>query len=347
MGAAMLPMPRYTQPYYLGLAMRQLRVLRERRIYRMAALANLVNRIVRSLLKKANEERTGRLWASLSDVLPLLSEAAPCVFLEAVDEGLSGDHPVLLNLFTDADQRESLFTSSPHTGLLWALENLAWNSDQLGHTALLLAKLASLDPGGSLHNRPLNSLREIFLPWHPQTNTPIDRRLSVLDALRIREPEVAWRLFVLLLPKQHDSAHSTHAPRWRDWQPDVAPQVPYDELHQMAREILDRLLTCVGTNGQRWQDLVNNLAPLSGKLREKIIEHLLNVNVAAFDEDSCIAVQGSLRKMVSRHRKYPNTYWAMPEEQVDRLAEACQRFEPTDPVQKYKWLFSYQPPLWE
>ena len=155
-----------------------------------------VNAIIGELLRLANGDY--RLWASVADLLPLLAEAAPEPFLSAVDEGLKGDSPVLLRLFND---REGLlFGHSPHTGLLWALETLAWNPEFLGHVTLLLARLTRLDPGGKLGNRPKRSLHDIFLLWHPQTTANLEQRLKVLDHIREREPDVYWQLRAVFCP---------------------------------------------------------------------------------------------------------------------------------------------------
>jgi hypothetical protein len=77
--------------------------------------AEWAKRIVGRLLRSA----TGVTWASLSELLPLLAEAAPSCLLDAVDEGLSGDEPVLKHVFADSKADNNM--SSPHTGLLWAL----------------------------------------------------------------------------------------------------------------------------------------------------------------------------------------------------------------------------------
>jgi hypothetical protein len=74
--------------------------------------------------------------------------------------------------------------------MLWALETLAWDPDFLHRAALILARLADIDPGGRLSNRPINSLRAIFLSWTPNTNAPLKQRLAVLDAIVRLTPEV-------------------------------------------------------------------------------------------------------------------------------------------------------------
>jgi len=298
-------------------------------------------RVVRDVLVRANADGTGRLWASLADVLPLLAEAAPDVFIDAVDTGLAGDDLVLLRLFSDADRRDLFLAGSPHTGLLWALENLAWNPDHLGRVALILARLsrlASLPP--QIGNRPDGSLRGIFLPWLPQTAAPLDRRLAVLDALRSREPAVAWDLLVRLLPRFHDVAHPTHAPRWRDWQVDREPGVTDIEWHRAIRELAARALADVGAGGHRWHGLIDAIANLPPDVRDEVTDHLLTVDPAVFHGDARAEVQGALRSVIAHHRRFPDAQWAMPAGEVDRLAEAYRRFEPDDEIKRRTWLFA-------
>ena len=298
------------------------------------------NRIVRRLLNSANNE--WRVWASMSYYLPLLAEAAPEAFLESTEKGLAGDDPVLVNLF--AEGKNSLFSSSPHTGLLWALERLAWHPHYLGHATLLLAKLARLDPGGRLGNRPDKSLRDIFVCWHPQTSADFEKRLKVLDAIRGREARVAWQLLCSLLPELHAVATPTAKPAWREWTTDP-PQVTYAELFAAEREIVSRLLHEVGTDGQNWADLINRIGTLQKPQHDAVVEALLRLTVESFNAKDSQLVRNTLRDVISRHREFPDADWALPSEQVDQLHRAYDRLEPQDLISRHLWIFSSNPQL--
>ena len=154
-------------------------------------------------------------------MLPLLAEAAPEVFLRAVQDGVTRrSEPVLALMFLDREDLPVLSVSSPHTGLLWALENVAWSDEHAPLAIRLLAQLAEIDPGGRLSNRPLRSLTDIFRTWLPQTSLSSKRRLAVLDALRRDHPEIAWKLMLTLIPEPHMVGGYTHAPRFRQWKPE-------------------------------------------------------------------------------------------------------------------------------
>ena len=165
-----------------------------------------------------------------------------------------------------------------HTGLLWGLETIAWIPDYLPQIALILARLASLDTGGRLLNRPINSLHEIFLWWHPCTNAPIDRRLAALDLILSREPVVGWELLAKLLPNATPSiSHPTVKPRWRDF--GDLPEESRTGRGQLIylSEIVDRSLEHVGSDPLRWQAVLESIRVISTEQQEKALANLNDI----------------------------------------------------------------------
>jgi hypothetical protein len=241
-----------------------------------ATAADYARHIVRGLLARANSD--WRMWASLSHSLALVAEAAPDEFLEALELGLVGADPVLLKLFAKEDVGP-MGPSSPHPGLLWALETLAWSPQYLGHAVLCLAKLARLDPGGKLGNRPQHSLHSIFLPWLPQTSADLDQRLVVIDVLRAQEPKVAWLLLCGLLPQRNGFAESTPTPHWREWASDTRSGRTQAEYLHAVREITDRMLKDADADGHRWTDLVEALDRLPPEQHESVVTQLESLDL--------------------------------------------------------------------
>lgn len=293
-------------------------------------------RTISELLKRANAD--WRMWATLSPVLPLLAEAAPDGFLAATEHGVAGNDPVLRKLFSDGDP---IFSSSPHTGLLWALETLAWCPDYLARCALLLAKLVELDPGGKLGNRPDASLLEIFLPWLPQTTATLEQRLAVLDRLRERHPAVAWNLMVKLLPDR-GTASSHPAPRWRDWAPESPARVTNAEWFKAGREVAVRMIEDAAQDAKRWRDIIKALPRLPPDLSDKVIH---SVSELRLPNPARALIADALRALISQHRSYPDAGWALDKERVDRLEELFGRIEPTDVVIRVASLFCNHPAL--
>ncbi len=301
-------------------------------------------RVVRRLLTRANKNWLG--WASLSGYLPLLAEAAPDEFLSAAESGLdtSEQNPTLLRLLEE-EEDSPLFASSPHTGLLWALETLAWSPQHLSRATLLLGGLARRDPGGRLANRPSASLRGIFLPWHPCTVATADQRLAALDLLRAREPEVSWKLLVSMLPEYRSVGESNAKPVWRDWAADGERGISRAEYIQASSEVVDRMLADAGDVGSRWADLASKVDALPPDLHELVVGKLNGLDLDSLSEVCRAEIWHALRRQVSRHRSFPDADWTLPPDCVDKLAEVLDRFEPDDPFERHGWLFDHRPDL--
>ncbi len=282
-----------------------------------------------------------KVWASLP--LELLAEAAPDEFLNAVDSGVTGDQPFLLGLFRDKDA--DLFSSAPHTGLLFALEALAWSRDYLARTATALARLASIDPGGSWANRPLASLRSVFLLWSPQTTGTLAERFAAIDLIRQREPDIAWKVMRSILPQHMDSSHPTARPRWREWGFTKDVRITAIEQAQGIHELVGRMLHDVGIDGTRWSDLIESLSQLPRDQYDAVVTKLECLELQQLSTTDAAVLWNALRTLVSRHRSHADADWAFPKSEVDRLAGALARLEPQDPLLRCVWLFSDNPAL--
>ena len=85
------------------------------------------------------------LWGSLNDLLPTMAEAAPEEFLNAVEHALSLSPCPFDELFS---QEGTGITGRNYlTGLLWALEGLAWDENYLVRVCVLLVSLPAMIPG--------------------------------------------------------------------------------------------------------------------------------------------------------------------------------------------------------
>lgn len=308
--------------------------------------------VVRELLGRANQD--WQLWASLSPVLPLLAEAAPDEFLMGVESGLSGSDPVMRRMFTDGMRSGFFGPSSPHTGLLWALETLAWSPDHLARVTCVLAALDKVDPGSSLRgdgeqtgrlaNRPLASLRSLFRSWMPQTSATLQRRMEALDLLRIQDPGAAWAVALSMLPEPHANATRNAVPEFREWALPFRP-VTYQEMFESWRAAHDRLIDWIGSKGDWWHDLLKASCHLPRDLSDEILQVLDALDLRDIRPEDRDRIWEALRELVAQHRRFRNADWALPDEVVNRLDDFRRRFEPSDLIERHRWLFTYDPTL--
>ena len=281
----------------------------------------------------------GRLLASLRDQLPVLMEAAPEPFLDALEQLLEGQPEVLRDLLTEGPH--PVMGSEPkHTDLLWGLEALAWDPDLLPRVALILARLAELDPGGRWVNRPINSLRAILLSWQPCTHAPLAARLQALDLVLDRHPEPGWQLLLKLLPSLLDSTSGSSRPRWRDVGEDRAERPTRYSVHLAERAIVDRALARVGQAVERWRALLQHLPAFYPIERDQALALLEQVARSTVEPDAQKALWELVAGFVRRNRVAPDADWALEGEELGRWAELAKRLSPSDPVKRHLWLFT-------
>lgn len=293
-----------------------------------------VDRIIEEL---PGLRRDHRLLASFRDELPLLMEAAPRPLLSALEHLLEGDGAKIRPMFREVGGL--LAPSGAHTGLLWALETVAWDPDLLPRVAMILAKLAAVDPGGRLHNRPLNSLREIFLPWHPGTNASVAQRMAVLDQIVARDPSIGWSLLVALFPEHQDVAHPTETPRYREAGASERELLTWGRVFEGYRGVVERALQLVDDDIERWQTAIEEMHRFEPALRQRTCE-LLEGFVARGAGGSGVRLWALLQKTVNRHRAFHDTDWALKEPDLVRLDAIMRAAQPADIVERVEWLFN-------
>ena len=289
--------------------------------------------IVRGLLNGAAAER----WFSLSRLLPLLAEGAPDEFLMAVEDDLASSDPAIAALFSD--ESPAFYASSPHVGLMWALQNLAWDSSQITQVSLALARLTELDLGGRNHPRPSGVLHGIYRFWHPETSATIDERLEVLDLVTSRYPDLAWSLLKLLVPQGNDSASSGSKPRWREYDEPQNDAITYSDIFRQVNWAADKLIKLAAEDPSKWEDLAENFVQLPDALRDAFIAWFGKADTAPLDSNKKVQMWKIVRNLVQKHRFYHDAFWALPPEKVDELAAIEVKLVPNDPLLKHEWLF--------
>jgi hypothetical protein len=305
--------------------------------------AEVAYSVVGRLLRDANADAAGEKWASLEDQLALLAEAAPTTFLDGVARGLEGPTPILGQLFVE---EPSMITPRTHLpGLLWALERLAWAPDYLSDVAVILVRLAALDPGIKSGNNPTRSLTEVLLPWHPQTRADSDQQLAAIDAARRAEPAATWQVMRNLLPTRSGIAMPTARPEWRTWAPSGDITVTWGSYWAIVRAILSRLLADAGADASHWDSLIEAFDDLPEELGEEILVGLDDLDLDQLTAQGSRGLSNRISQVVAHHETYATADWAIAPDRIARLEAAGARLMPTDPVLEHAWLFEWHPSM--
>jgi hypothetical protein len=280
-----------------------------------------------------------KLWASLNDLLPLLAEAAPGEFLSAVEEALQSDPCPFDELF--AQESSGVAGRTYMSGLLWALETLAWDSDFPSRVVICLGALAARDPGGQWANRPANSLNTIFLPWLPQTCTPLNKRVAVVRTLLMEFTDIGWELLVSLLPRHHSVSSKTRRPAWRvtipdNWHEGVTRQEYWEQVFAYAELAIGEAKKDVS----KLAELIEHLENLPQPAHEQLLNHLRSDVVLDLPEADRLHIWNQLVNLTTKHQQFADAEWALKPEQVDKIAALANQLTPDEPFFRHQRLFS-------
>ncbi len=193
--------------------------------------------------------------------------------LMLVNSDLDRAVPLLVSMFQDVEDDPWFSTRPPHTGLLWALEGLAWSSEWMLEATLALARLDAVDPGGRLANRPLESLSSILPHWIRHTSAPLQRRVRALTLVCKRLPDTGWKLLRQIWPSDHATSSPPHSPRFRDWKPE-SPGVPITEAIEYIGAVVTLALDLADEAPECWAELAEHLAPLPPGDRQRVLAFL-------------------------------------------------------------------------
>ena len=302
----------------------------------------LPERILRDVLT-GNEG--WELWATLDRQLATLAEAAPEAMLSAIEQRLSTAPDTLGDLF--AQEGDLLFGGSSHTGLLWALERLAWSPDYFARVSIVLARLALIDPGGRISNRPAESLSAMFLPrFRPRfrvSETSDADRLETLGMLLSKHPGPGWKTLVNAYPSSHGFVVDREPPSWRPWGQDGVPKPTRAEIHVFVGGMERLLLEHVGNDADRWMDIIGIISQLSPDARRQATDLLAQRTDAIRQHPSSATLWAKLREGLNRHRSFPDVEWAMAATDLEPLAVIYEALTPADPAAAYAWLFDGWP----
>ena len=283
--------------------------------------------------------RNWSLWATLDSELPLLAEAAPSQFLDAIESLIAGHSSLIVEIFKQ--EGGPIFGQNYMSGLLWALETLAWSPEYITRVIVVLGGLAALDPGGKWANRPANSIRAILLPWLPQTCASIEGRYAAVKILLREHPTEGWKSLLELLPEGHSSSSHTRRPAWREFIPNTWQEQVTNKSYLNQVEIYANLAVDVASKDlSKVNDLIDRLGDLSPTARVKFFGLLESKDFISASESIKSAAWNKISDFVAKHRQFSDAEWAVPDDLLLQLSSILNLIAPTSIEKRSGRLFA-------
>lgn len=297
---------------------------------RIVSTQVFADHVIKDILVAANKWES---WASIKDVMPLLAEASPDAFLEAIEKTLVKNPTLFQELMSDDG---NTFGECKHSGLLWALESVAWSPEYFSRAVKALLTLSKIDKGGTWNNRPINSLKDIFVPGLPQTYAMPEQRLATMDELITKNSKTVWQFAQTYY--SGGTISEAHRFKWRDAGGDRRGLEP--ESNDIYRTYVTGLFPKLSDLACRKENLVQSVdefTHLPKDVQEKLLSTLESKNINSFSKDEKLKIVAHIRETLNWVNSYGNDEHR---KQVPALSRVYKKFTPKDILERHSWLLS-------
>ena len=289
------------------------------------------------LIERLLSNKEPRAWQAQQSDLPLYAEAAPEMYLSIVEEELGKDTPSFKVLFEPVDS--GLFGRCERTGMLWALELLAWNPIFLSRVVTILGKLSTYDIDDNWSNKPINSLKDILLVWKPHTAATVEQRCAVLELLCSKYPNIGWEMCIIPLKSGSVFTSGTYRPNWRAYASGVSKEITYGEAREYTLKCLNLVLSWSDHSLEMLKDLVRCLPSMEDDDKKAVLKQIEKWVLSSPGDEN-------LTKLREHVRTTTMTSRALISGKKDTITdyvngkELYELLEPKDLLFKHLWLFA-------
>ena len=297
--------------------------------------AEEARKLVRTLLTPL---KVNTLEAQYSD-LPMYAEASPEEFLDILEADLETSDPESLKLMRPVNS--AIFSRCYRSGLLWALENIAWAPNHLVRVVNILGRLSERKINDNWANKPITSLSAIFLHWMPQTAANIEKRIAAMKYLINKHPQVAWDICVAQFNGLSKIGNYSNKPRWRPDAHGCGEGVSGSEMRQFSEWAFESALNWQEHSRETLGDLITYILHLPPPYQLRIWDLVDQWSKEASDED-----RAWLRDKIRIHAKmkYIPQKEGSPifqdEACIERACYAYEQLKPKTLLMEHAWLFN-------
>ena len=260
------------------------------------------------------------------------AEAAPDEFLKLLEEDLRQSQPIVIGLLKPV--KSGPFSSPSRTGLLSALECLAWK--HLGRVSPILAQLSRIVINDNWLNKPISSLYKTYWSSCPQTAASLKERIMALERLTKCFPDIGWQICIDQL-QTRSSIIDSYRPRWRSDASGAGRWVTERECHEFTRKAFDLALARPEHDQKTLGDLVERLPVIPEEYQTLVWDLIDTWADSETDEKAKADLRERIRTLAFTRRGRRH---GLKDATKDRAHMAYEKLQPRDPVDRHAWLFA-------
>lgn len=293
--------------------------------------ASQIKQIIFSVMNEILSQRSLSFWGSIDSQLPMLSEAAPRVFLENIEKTIQSKEKPFEKLFLQ--EKDNFLGQTYTSGLLQSLEQLAWSHKFFTRVCCTFAQLAI----GQKRECIQNILVEIFLPWIVNTSATLDEKMSAIHCLEEENFNVAWNVLLQMLPGKVMTSSGIPKPQYTP----VAgnDKVTKKEYIETLNEYISELITMAKNHLDKLPELIYDIWKLPEPYFMEVIKvlrfHKEEIQAKQLQKD----IWKALQKAFMLYHKHSNAYDNITEQQVKEIESCIELYQPINVIEQYSLLF--------
>lgn len=280
-----------------------------------------INLFVSTVLSTLFNTDDWRMLASADEVMPLLAEASPSLFLTSIEQALK-KHRVIQDYL---GERSTGLSSIPMGwGLISGIKVCARRKDLLSRAMTLLTGISSYT---SLSKEAIVT---ILLPWLPQTEASAESRIGMGRYLiRCGEPQ-AWEALRELLPNKTTSTVGTDKPTYLST-PDFSEPVPMKEFWHVSKAYCECALEGMRGRPDRMTDVASDVMSFVSADMVAEFSDALERDCNELEDNNRYPVWREIQIFLKRCAKAPDANWIPSKETLGHLVSLRDSIAPQDP----------------
>lgn len=263
--------------------------------------------------------------------LKLMSEASPDSFLKIIQNDLKNETSLIYSLFPIESNE------SEYIDLLYALEVISWDAYKFQEITEILLNLSQLNCDYYFYNRPINTLKELFLSWHVNTFATPDAKLNSLKVILNKNLDIGWDILTFLLSYESSVSMGVTEPLFRNFS-DEYYSISNKDKHDYEDHLREYLLEYGGFNSKKWSFILTYSIKCNNDKFQKALIDKLNDIIDKIDDKKHL--WNHIRHVIHQCEKLigENDY-------VNFLKNIYTQLTPEDLIDCYDYLFNDATPF--
>jgi hypothetical protein len=164
----------------------------------------------------------------------------------------------------------------------------------------------------------------------------LEHRIRLLKRTVRDYPTISDQLLLDLIPTGNDFQSPNATPAFRGWNVDEPVQL--SDVRRMVEHAANSLIARATVSGPAVVGLIDKVGDIPSEVRARFASAISEI-APDLTEEKRAEVFAALRDEIARHREYADAEWALPEEELAALQDACDTVEPQSAIRQAVWLF--------